>query len=80
MILQDKQNLQSKLNEAQSILSDNLKDSFEYIQSNPKEKKEVLNMWSSFIKGLTGEVYKSSEKYNEKDLIKSITKTIMFGR
>ncbi len=78
--LQDKQDIQEKLNQAQSILTDNLKESFEYIHANPQDKKDMVDMWSNFIRQLIIQVYEFSDKYNEKDLIKSITKTIMFGR
>ncbi|EOC99520.1 hypothetical protein [Caldisalinibacter kiritimatiensis] len=78
--MEEKEVIEEKLKEAYSILINNLDESFQYISSHPDEKKETIKIWSNFIRQFMRDAIKLSEKNNEKDLIKTVTKAIMFGR
>mgnify|MGYP006277994951 CR=1 FL=1 len=78
--IESKEKLKKDLDEVRASLNSTLESSFKYIQQNPGDKKDTLEIWKSFLKSMTKQVYHLSEKYDQKDIIKSVTKTIMFGR
>ncbi len=72
--------LEEKFNQCHKLLQDNAIDSFEYINKNPQEKEKILNLWKTNIKKVTKEIMSLSEKYGDRDIIKSISKMLIFGR
>jgi len=55
-------------------------DSFLLMEHNPEKKDEIVNMWKDNILKFISYTYKISEKYNNKDVIKTITKAFIFGK
>lgn len=76
----NRENIESNLNEAFNIVRDNMIQSFEHINDNPKDTNEVIAVWKSFSNKLMKEFFTLSEKYDNKDIAKAIGKMIMFGR
>ncbi|WP_408954681.1 hypothetical protein [Natroniella sp. ANB-PHB2] len=75
-----KEKISSELNQTIRLVKENLLTSFKYMKENPQERKEIINIWREYIKKLWSETSKLSEKYQEKGIIKAITKVFMFGR
>ena len=55
-------------------------DSFLLMESYPEKKDEIINMWKNYIKKFITYTYNTGEKYNNKDVIKTITKALIFGK
>ncbi|MCK8817478.1 hypothetical protein MWH28_08930 [Natroniella sulfidigena] len=75
-----KEKITGDLNQTIRLVKENLLTSFKYIKENPEERKEVINIWREYIKKLWSETTNLSEKYQEKGIVKAITKVFMFGR
>lgn len=54
--------------------------SFQYMEKYPEKKEEVINLWKEHIQRFISYTFKSSEKYNNKDVFKAITKALIFGK
>lgn len=55
-------------------------ESFEHIDKNPNDSKEMIAIWKEFANKFMKEFIRLSEKYDNKDIAKAIGKMIMFGR
>ena len=76
----DMETMQSRFQQAHELLKDNMVESFEHIQNNPQEKDETLKLWKSYIRGFVKEGTELSEQYHNKDIVKAISKMLIFGR
>ena len=76
----NREKIEANLNEILSILKENMEESFEHIDQNPKDSKEMISIWKNFANKFMKEFVFLSEKYNNKDIAKAIGKMIMFGR
>lgn len=76
----NREQVESNLNEIFAILKKNMTESFEHIDKNPKDSKEMIAIWKDFANKFMKEFVRLSEKYNNKDIAKAIGKMIMFGR
>lgn len=72
--------VESNLNEIFDILKKNMAESFEHIDKNPNDSKEMIAIWKEFANKFMKEFIRLSEKYDNKDIAKAIGKMIMFGR
>ncbi|MCG8540427.1 MAG: hypothetical protein MJA82_10865 [Clostridia bacterium] len=72
--------IESNLNDILDVLKQNMEESFEYIDENPKDSNEMINIWKEFANEFMKEFITLSEKYNNRDIVKAIGKMIMFGR
>jgi len=54
--------------------------SFATMNKNPETKEDMVNLWKSHILKFISYTFKSSEKYNNKDVFKAITKALIFGK
>lgn len=61
-------------------LKSHITESFEHIQNNPQDKDEVIDLWKNYIKVFLQDATKLSERYKNKDIIKAISKMLIFGR
>lgn len=75
-----KEKLDQKFDQTFIQLKSHIAESFEYIKNNPQEKDEVIDLWKNYIKGFLQEATYLSEKYKNKDIIKAISKMMIFGR
>lgn len=57
-----------------------LSNSFILMENDPGRKAEITNVWKNHILKFISCTYKNGEKYNNKDVFKSITKALMFGK
>lgn len=55
-------------------------ESFNIMKDEPQKNDEIINLWRSHIQKFISFTFKTSEKYNNKDVLKAITKAIMFGK
>lgn len=55
-------------------------ESFSLMENDPEMKDEIINLWKNHILKFKTSTYKTSEKYNNKDIFKAITKALMFGK
>lgn len=54
--------------------------SFSLMESCPERKNEIINLWKGNILEFISNTYRTGEKYNNKEIFKTITKALMFGR
>lgn len=66
--------------EAFKILHNNLVDSFEGMKNDPASKTEITNLWKQYLRKFVDEATAMSEQYQNKDLVKAITRMFIFGK
>lgn len=55
-------------------------ESFLKLESTPSEKEKIVNLWIAHVSKFVSYTYKASEKNNNKDIFKAITKALVFGK
>ena len=55
-------------------------DSFSDMKNEPGSKDEIIDLWKNHILSFKSCMYNTSEKYNNKDLFKALTKALTFGK
>lgn len=55
-------------------------ESFALIAKCPQEKERVTNLWKDHVLRFISYTFRASEKYNNKDVFKAITKALIFGK
>ena len=55
-------------------------ESFSLMDRHPDIREEMIELWKMHILKFVSSTYKTSEKYHNKDVIKTITKSLMFGK
>lgn len=55
-------------------------ESFSLMDGFPERKDEVISLWKSNLVKFIAFTYKTGEKYNNKDVLKTITKAFIFGK
>lgn len=78
--MEGKEKLTEGFEEAFGILKTNLIESFEYMQEHPGEQDEVIDEWKGYLRKFVTEATGMSEKYNNRNLLKAISKMFIFGR
>lgn len=78
--MEGREKLTQEFDETFVQLKSHITESFEYIQNHPQDKDEVIDLWKSYIKSFLQEATKLSERYKNKDIIKAISKMLIFGR
>ncbi|WHH60577.1 hypothetical protein [Petroclostridium sp. X23] len=61
-------------------LQNQIDHSLSLINHHPEHKKEIIDMWAKHIKQFTTYAFQSSEKHNNRDVYKAITKALIFRR
>ncbi|KAB3525506.1 hypothetical protein [Alkaliphilus serpentinus] len=74
----DKHNVKTNISEALSTLIENLEICFQHLEKNPNDTNEIVDMWKEFGNEFVKESIMLSEKYNNKAIIKGITKMLIF--
>ena len=57
-----------------------LDESFLKLESTPSEKEKIVKLWVTHVSKFVSYTYKASEKNNNKDIFKAITKALVFGK
>lgn len=55
-------------------------DSFSLMEDDPKKRDEIISLWKDYILVFKSFTFKTGEKYNNRDVFKTITKALMFGK
>ena len=55
-------------------------ESFSLMEAHPEKRNEITGLWKNHIVRFISDTYKTSEKYSNKDVFKTITKALMFGK
>ena len=55
-------------------------ESFSLMDDQPERKDRIIDLWKSNIVKFISFTYKTGEKYNNKDVLKTITKAFIFGK
>ena len=54
--------------------------SFEVMHSHPQYKDQIIDMWKESIQDFSNYTIQSSEKHNDRDVFKAISKALIFGK
>lgn len=57
-----------------------LDQSFQLMDADKAQRERVVALWKKHILEFINQTYKLSEKYNNQDVMKAITKALMFGK
>lgn len=55
-------------------------ESFSIMDNSPDDKDYLISLWKNRITQFITHTFKTGEKYNNKDVFKAITKTLIFGK
>ena len=77
--MEDKESIKKELDEIFKKLNKNMDKSYVLMDENPEKVKEIVQMWNHYVKKMVSRATELSEKYNNKKIIKKITKTFIFG-
>ncbi|MCX7842146.1 MAG: hypothetical protein N2489_03625 [Clostridia bacterium] len=61
-------------------LKEQIDHSFILMKEQPEKKEEVVNTWKKHIIQFITYTFNASEKYDNRDVFKAITKALMFGK
>lgn len=50
------------------------------MDTEPRRKDEIIALWKNHITKFIAHTYKTGEKFNNKDVFKTITKAIIYGK
>jgi len=78
--MDEKEEIRKGLENTYSVIQSNMEKSFKYMEDNPQEKDAIIKLWKEYIKRLFNDLQFYSVKYNNKEIIKTLTKAILFGR
>ena len=79
-MLENQIDLKEELDTCFKTLEKIMTNSFIEMENDPKKKDEIINLWKNHILEFVSHTYKASEEYKNKDVFKTITKALMFGR
>ena len=78
--MNEKEELREGLKESYSVIRLNMEKSFKYMEDNPQESDDIIELWKSYVTSLLNDMRVYSEEFNNKKIIKTITKALLFGR
>ena len=74
------QNLQDSFKNSFDNLENLVETSYDLIGDNPQKREQVLTLWKQNIVEFKRFVQVSSRQHQDKDIFKTITKSLMFGK
>lgn len=78
--MEDYNQLKEEVDASFKTLQNLITDSFTFMKNDPGKKDEMIQLWKNHILQFTTYTYKTGERYENKDVFKSITKALMFGK
>lgn len=72
--------LRNEMDDCFETLHRLINESFVMMDDQKELRDEVVELWKQHILRFVNHTYKTGEKFNNKEVFKSITKALMFGR
>ncbi|MFZ5969241.1 MAG: hypothetical protein ACOYVK_18955 [Bacillota bacterium] len=72
--------LKEGFSDAFEILKKLIDHSFDYMQKNPDKRDEIMELWQNYVRKFITYSLESSEKYNDREVFKAISKALLFGK
>lgn len=78
--LENHNHLKDEVNKSFETLKKLIEESFSSMDKTPESKDKIIKLWENQISQFVLYTFKLGERYENKDIFKAITKTMIFGK